>query len=356
MIKRIFFLFSFFLVFLIAASDFSFSLQKLSTEDLVKKNIQAAGGNEKILQIKNYSFTFDSMRNCSSSDGRTKISAGRPPAVTEVICAGPDTVIRNSFNHLSEFNGLLKNTYQALALLRSGLFTLKNFSSQLEYKGTKTYGLKNYHVLGTLVGDLRVTFSLDPEEYLIRRIVFQGYDKTAGNYEINHDMGPYQDIEGIRIPSSWFSSEVGGRGVLYEISDVKWNEPLEDTFFSSLEINIGSVEALPGILKGAVVEFMYQRNLLLIGTNWTEEAIQKAGFSSKDKLKFRIKDLEVEIDFYDSTLPEGAMHPGAKLMIPNRRGENYHIYLWSQDFKKLSEEIKPLSPIEVRKIDAQEES
>lgn len=356
MTKGIFSILNFFLAFFIASSYFSFSLQKLSTEDLVKKNIQAAGGNEKILQIKNYSFTFDSIKNHSSSDGRMKISAGRPPAVTEVICAGPDKVIRNSFNRLSEFKGLLKNTYQALAMLRSGLFTLKNFSSQLEYKGMKTYGLKNYHVLSTLVGDLRVMFYLDPQEFMIRRIVFEGDDETAGNYKINHDMGPYQDIEGIRIPSSWFSSEVGGRGVLYEISNVNWNEPLEDTFFSSLEINIGSVEASPGILKGTVIEFMYQRNLLLIGTNWTEEAIQKAGFASKGKLILRIKDLEVKIDFYDSNPPEGTMHPGAKLMIPSRRGENYHIYLWSPDFKNLSEEIKPLLPIEVRKIDTQEKS
>ncbi|GAG42583.1 unnamed protein product, partial [marine sediment metagenome] len=56
-----------------------------------------------------------------------------------------------------------------------------------------------------------------------------------------------------------------------------------------------------------------------------------------------------EIDFYDSEPPRNAISPGAKFMLPNRRGENYLIYFMSQEYKQLTEKLESLLPIQVKR-------
>lgn len=328
----------------------SHSQQSLSIEEIVNRNIQAAGGAEKISEVKNYSFSYDSLRNSICGDGRMKIIAGHGPVVTEVICVDKTHVKRNSFNIMSEFQGLVKSTYQALALLRSGVFSLANFKDNLILKGTKKFGSQQHFILSTDFDGLRIDFYIDPEDGRIKRIVFEGFEKETGNYQVNHDFGLYEEVESFWIPTSWFSSQVGGRGVLYEISDIRFNEDLPEDFFSSLEIKAGEVSISPGELYGNVVELRSQRNLFLIGTNWTEDSVRKAGFASGDKMVLFTEKKEIPLDFYDSDIPDDVMKPGAKIMMPAPRGENYLIYLWSQEFKSPSEEFELLQSIRVKKI------
>jgi len=327
----------------------SHSQPNLSVKEIVEKNILATGGKEKISQVENYSFKYGSTAYYMAADGVMKITEGKEPIITEVILVDQDKVKRNCFNQITELTGFQKSTYQCLAQLRCGLFTLINFKDQLEFKGLKNFGPKKYYILTTHVDNLKVDFYLDEEEFIVRRIVFQGYNPAIGRYEVNHDIGPYQDIDGLKIPSSWFGSRVGMRGSLNEISDVKMNQTLEKDFFSKLDVNVGKVKIAEGTLHGNIIEFMFRRNMLMIATNWTNEYIQRTGFKTKDKLILQISGENIEIDFYESVPPRDALGPGAKFMVPNRRAENYLIYLRSPEYKQLSEKLDPLLPIQVKR-------
>ncbi len=192
-------------------------------------------------------------------------------------------------------------------------------------------------------------FYLDSEEYTIKRIVFKGYTPGGDKYEINHDYGVYQEIEGFNIPSSWFGSQVGTRGQLIEVSEVTFNQTLPDDFFSTLEVNVGEVKIEEAGLSGAVVEVEFRRGVLIIGTNWTSKCVQKAGFKTNDTLILSAGGKDIDIEFHESQPPRNALGPGAKIMLPNRRDENYLVYLWSEEFKDLAEALSPLAPIQVKK-------
>lgn len=337
------------LFFLLFSGFLSTSQPDRSVKELVEKNILAAGGKGKLEQVENFSFKAGSKTYYMSSEGQMKIAEGKEPVVTEVILVDMEKVKRNCFNNISEFKGLQKSTYQSLSKLRCGLFTLEKFKDQLEFRGLKTFGPRKHYMLTTKINDLEVDFFLDPEEYTIKRIVYKGFDPEVGKYEVNHDFGPFQDVDGIKIPSSWFSSRVGTRGNLYEISDVKFNQTLDKDFFSKFEVNVGKVKISEGVLIGNIVESIFRRNMLMIGTNWTDEWIKRAGFKAKDKLILKISDMEIEIDFFDSQPPRSAFGQGAKFMMPNRRNENFLLYLWSQEYKELAEKLEPLLPIRVKK-------
>jgi hypothetical protein len=316
---------------------------------IVEQNILAAGGKANLSKIKNYSFTYGSTNYYLSTEGVMKLTEGRAPIITEVILNEEDKVQRNCFNNTTEFTGLQKSIFQCLARLRAGLFTLINFQGQLEYQGLKSFGPQEFHMLSTKLEDLEAEFYLDSEDLLLKRLVLKGYDEEQNKHEENHDFGPYQEIEGVKIPSSWFASQVGIRGSTVEISDVKVNQPLEKDFFSNLDVNVGDVEIGQASLKGNIVQSSFRRNILTIGTNWTEVCIQKAGFKAKDKLILQIADTEFEIDFHESFPPRSSLGPGSKFMVPNSRGDNYLIYLISPEFSQLAEQLDTLSPIRVKK-------
>jgi hypothetical protein len=322
----------------------------LSVKDIVEKNIQAAGGKEALSKVENYSFKHGLRTYYMATSGLMKLTDGKEPVITEVILLEQDKVKRNCFNNITEMAGFVKSTYQCLAKLRSGLFTLINFKGQLELKGLKNFGPKKLYMLTTNIGDLNVEFYLDSDEFTLKRLVFSGFDQSRGKYDVNHDYGPYQEIDGIKIPSSWFSSQVGTRGSNFGISDVKINAPLDEDFFSSIEVNVGEVKIAEGALSGNIIESSFRRNMLQISTNWTDKCIKGAGFKAKDKLVLQMGDREIEIDFHESFPPRETLGPGSKFMTPNRRSENYLIYLISPEFRELLEEIEPLLPIRVKKI------
>jgi len=337
------------LLFIFYSSLLYSAQPNLSAKELVKKNIQSAGEKEKIVSIKNFSFRAGSQTYYFSSLGHMKITEGKDPVVTQVILTDSEKVKRNCYNNISEFEGLQKATYQALARLRSGLFTLLHFKDQLEYRGLKAFGPKKHYMLTTEIAELEIDFYIEPEEYTIKRIVFKGFDVEGGKYEVNHDFGPFQEVEGLKIPSSWFSSQVGARGTLYQISDVKINQTLDEDFFSRLEVNVGNVEISSDALGGNIIDFSFQRGMLLIGTNWTNQCFKKVGFKTKEKLILQISDMEIEIDFYESMPPQDVIGPGAKLMIPNRRDENYLILLTPKENEQLAEILETLLPIRVKR-------
>ena len=341
-------LFSFF-----AITSLALAQSSLSLKEILEKNIQAAGGAEKILQVKNYSFKTGQTTFYLNSEGLMKLTTGKDPIITEVILVSQEAVKRNSFGQITEISGPDKAIHQCLARLRSGFFTLMNFKGQLIFQGLKSYGPENLYQLTTKIGDLKVDFFLQAEEFTMKRIAFHGVGLDGQKYEINHDYGPFQEVEGLKLPSSWFSSQVGTRGILYEASDIRINQPLEKEFFSSLEINAGKVEVTESSLKGNVIDFMPRdSNLVTISTNWTRQDIEKAGIKNNDQLTLEIDSLVLDLIFYDQIPQRNALGSGAKLIFPNPQGENYIIFLSipSSELTPIVEKLKTtLLSIQIKK-------
>ena len=131
-------------------------------------------------------------------------------------------------------------------------------------------------------------------------------------------------------------------------------EPLDKNFFSKLEINAGKVESSSGSLKGNVINFSVRGKNLIINTNWTAQCIQDAGFKTQDKLVLNVEGMESELQFYktsDELPPRETFSGGARVMfLDNRRGETYLLYFYEVDFSQLKEKLKPLLPIQVKRI------
>jgi hypothetical protein len=325
----------------------------LSLKDIVMKNIQASGGKEKISQVRNFSFKAGLATYHVSSDGQMKITSGKEPVITEVILVHSDRVQRNSFNEITDVGGRDKAIYQCLAKLYSGLWTLANFEKQLSYEGIKAFGPEKLHLLSTKTEGIKINFYLDSLEYRIKRISFQGHLSDGQKYEDNYDFGPYQELEGLKVPSSWFCSHVGARGTLFEVTDMKLNQLLEADFFLKLEVNAGQVEVAEGYLKGNVLEFRLVPNSLYIITNWTKKYIEKAGLKTNDHLILSLSGIEKELVFYATSgelPPQSALAQGAQIMsFDARLGETYIIQFSVIDFSQISEKLTPLLPLQVKR-------
>jgi hypothetical protein len=318
-------------------------------EEILAKHLSSAGGEEKLASIKNFSFRTGPLTYYLSPDGRMKITSGEAPVITEVILINKSEAKRNCFNNITELPPLLKATQQTLALLRSGMFTLHNFAGNLEYSGLKKFGVSGYHTFTTQIGGLDVFLYLDQADYLLHRLVIRGFDPGSGTYEINHDYAGFQEYEGIKIPTTWFSSQVGTRGNQFTVSQVKFNQGLEPEFFDDGQVNVGQVKSGAGTLEGNIINVSFRRNMLTLGTNWTGKCFSDSGIADNDKLILTMRDKTFVVDFYAQAAPRSAYQAGSRFVAPNRQDENYIIMMLGPENSTLAEELEPLLPIRIKK-------
>jgi len=328
--------------------------EDLSLKAMLQKNIEAAGGSEKLSQVQNLSFKTGNTRFVVAAGGELKLSTGKDPVVTEVILVKDGRVQRNSYNTATEISGPEKTVYLTLARLYAGLFSLWKFDGQLELEGLAAFGPeKLYHLTLAKPGAVKVDFFLRPDDFRLKRLVFQGKTSDGDIYEVNTDFGPFEAVEGFNMPLSWFSSQVGTRGNLAEVTEVKLNQPLSGDFFSELKVNVGTTEAGPGQLKGNVLDFNSSPYGLSVSTNWRKNDIEKAGLRTGDKLSFLLEGVESEVAFYATPgeIPnQNELAQGARLMMPMPRGgDTYVIQFIAVDTAQIASKLKPLMPIEIRK-------
>jgi len=319
-------------------------------KNLLTQNIEAIGGQEKVSQVDNYSFKLGNQTIFLSPNGLMKVTSGEDPVFTEITLVSSQLAKKNCFNNITEYEGFEKFMLQGLAKIRGALFTLENYRSQLEYNGLKKFGPKNHHMLTTKEGDLDIEFYLDSTDFLLKRIVFSGFSEEEGKYEVNHDFVSFQEVDGVKIPESWFASQVGTRGSLQNAEDVKFNLDLPEGFFTHLDVNVGEVEIETGSLGGSIIDVNLMReDRLTIGTNWTNSCMEEAGFQSGDKLVLEIADKELDLNFYNTQPPRDTYSAGAKLLVPNRQSENYIIYILDAAYGNMTEQLEPLMPIRLKK-------
>jgi|Deesub1362A_J573_1020465.scaffolds.fasta_scaffold00607_16 hypothetical protein len=334
--------------FILLVNSSSLPAQTISLKEIITRNIQAAGSQTQLARIKNYAFTARNQRFYLSAEGKMKITVGQNPAISEIILVNGEKVVRNCYNNISQYSELLKASYQVMARLRSGFFTLKNFQDDLQYEGLKKFGLKQHHVLSNHLGSLEIRFYLDPQTFRLKRLVLRGFDAEKGHFEVNHDFGEYQQFDSLYLPASWFVSQVGTRGQLFEISDVKFNLKLPANFFDSLELNIGQVEVKPGLIKGNIVNFNIARNnRLTLDTNITLNYLNQANIQPGSQVTLKIGDTQLAVKFYSARPPREELGPGAIFMMPDIQDKHMIVYILSTKYGHLADILKPLLPLEL---------
>jgi len=338
---------------LMALSSPSSAGEDLSLKAIVQKNIEASGGRDKLSQVQNLSFRTGNTKFVVAASKDLKLSSGKDPVVTEVIQVKDGRVQRNSYNTITDVSDPEKGVFLTLARLYAGLFSLVNFEEEIKLEGLKSFGPEKLYHLTAKSGVLKVDFFLRPDDFHLKRLVFRGLTSGGDTYEVNTDFGPFEAVEGFNIPLSWFSSQVGTRGSLAEVTEVKLNQPLPGGFFSELKVNVGMTEAGPGQLKGNVLDFNSSPYGLMVTTNWRKNDIEKAGLRTGDKLSFLAEGVESEVIFYAASgeIPDRSeLAKGARLMMPMPRGgDTYVIQFIAVDTVPIASKLKPLTPIEIRK-------
>ncbi len=338
---------------LLVLSSVAAAQAKLALKDVLEKNIQAAGGRERLSAVRNLSFKTGTMRCFAASTGELKMMTGKDPVVTEVVLVQNGGVRRNSFNTVSDLSPINRALTRVLAKLYAGIFTLQKFENDLVVGDLKAYGPEKFYHLTARVEPLDVEFFLRADDFRLKRLVFSGLTPEGEKYEANYDFGPFEDVEGISMPLSWFASQVGARGTLTEISDIKLNQPLDADFFTRFDVNIGKVEAGPGRLKGNILDFGGGPMGYSITTNWTKPDIDQTGLKSGDKLALRGDGLDDEITLYASAQempPQNVLAKGGRFLLPAPRGgEVFIIQFFAVDTAQIAAKLAVLAPIEIVK-------
>jgi hypothetical protein len=334
-------------------SGSAFSSEDVSLKDIIQKNLEASGGREKLGEFKNLSFRTGNSRLVVAATGELKLLTGKEPVVTEAILVKSGTVQRNSYGAVSDIPEPEKTVQLTLAKLYAGLFSLLKFEGELKLEGLETFGPeKLYHLTLAKPGAVQVSFFLVPEDFHLKRLLFRGKTSEGDIYEVNTDFGPFEPVEGYNMPLTWFSSQVGTRGTLAELTDVKLNQSLPGDFFSEIKVNMGATAAEPGQLKGNVLDFSSNRFGLSVSTNWRKGDVEKAGFRTGDKLSLLVEGLESELVFYATSAEvpnQNELSKGARVMTFPWFGETYVLQFIAVDTAPIESKLKPLTAIEIRK-------
>ena len=343
------------ILILLGAASMAAAQNSPSLKDILRKNIAASGGEAKLAQVKILSFRTGGTRNVVSSSGELKVTSGREPVVTEAVLVAGGKVVRNSFGVVSEVTGPQATVYQTMAKLYAGLFSLAKFENQLQLAGVKSFGPeKLYHLTSTApVGPVAIHFYLRADDFFLKRLVFSGTTPDGDIYEVNYDFAPFEEAEGLKLPLSWFASQVGTRGNLTEMSEVKTNAALDKGFFAKAETNVGRTEASPGQLKGNVLDWTASPFGLTIVTNWTRKDIDSAGLRTGDTLVLLIGEDEYRLAFFAQSSelpPRDELAKVARLLAPMPRGgETFAIQVIGSEGGSLAEKLAPLAALSAKK-------
>jgi hypothetical protein len=339
-----------------------------SLKEILRRNVEASGGKAKLGQVKNLSFMTGGTRNVVSAAGELKTLTGKDPVITEIVRVRGGKAERNSFNTVSEITGPQKTVYQTLAKIYAGVFSLAKFSGELKFEGLKSFGPEKLYHLTTRAteGPVSTHFYVRADDFSLKRLVFQGTTVEGDKYEVNYDFAPFEEVEGLRLPLAWFVSQVGTRGNLAEVTEVKVNQALPVGFFSAMDLNMGSIKVEPGSLEGNVLEVNSAPNGLVVTTNWTKKDVEQAGFKSGEELTLRggdevtprvsdrPKGFITSVVFYASAgeiPPPGGPSADIRILTPAPRGgETYVLQLRGPLAPGFAEHMTILAPISVKKI------
>jgi outer membrane lipoprotein-sorting protein len=349
------------MIFLILVLD---AQTKPRLEEILKKNIDAVGGKEKLQGVKNFSFKAGSSRYFILPDGTMKVLTGMmDPVVIMATLITRDSVEQNAFHNIQMIQGSEKARLQCLARLAGGLFSLAPFAGGLSYQGMRQFGPERHHLISTRTHGLDITFSVDTETFLLKRMTLKTYSPEEGHFEFSYEFGPPTEVMGFKVPSVIFSAPVGAQTSVnpesQAISEVRFNSATDERFFTEIDINMGEVLAAPGWLKGNVLDIVVpnpSRLSFAVVTNWQSRDVEKAGLRTGDTLVLDLDGIESELILWIPEAENDVINysvPDARIMAMDPlRGDLYYFYFDLTDAEeaaRLKSRLTALLPIQVRK-------
>jgi hypothetical protein len=328
---------------LTALASFAFGQANLSLKDIFEKNILASGGREKLAAVKSLSFRTGGTFHCLQR-GAKVVWVGA--VATESSRPGRQ-VQRNSFGTVTEVTGSQQVIQQTLPGSTPGF--------SLPVRGPARVGRAQDVRPGqtpdlTMTAALRADFFVNADDFFLKRLLFQ-----AGPEGDTYESITTSRLSGTAglFPAALLVQLPGRHAATCRADRSRVQSRLDESFFKSLEVNIGTTEAAPGVLKGNVLDFNSSPFGLTITTNWTRKEIEQAGFRTTEKLTFLIEGMEAEIDFYaaPNEIPgPDVLSKGARFLAPaTRGGATFAIQLVAVDTASIAAKLKPLVPISVKR-------
>lgn len=335
----------------------------LTTEAIINRNIEAAGGRESLERVKTLNFQVGT-QTYTASGGILKVeSALQAPAVFETLLADETQVQRNTLGRTVAVTGIEAGRWLVLARVFSGCFSLNRFAGALEYAGLKTFGPERFHLLAHDTAGLSVTFYVDAADFLLKRLVMSGRDAAGQAWEQSGEFAAFSRQENIMLPTVLFFSQLGVSGTYSQrpqpLDAVRINPELPSDFFQNLEINAGKVSAAAGRLEGNIMGAFFDDEDLFVQifSNWTSTEIEAAGFKNNDLLVVRSNGFEFETRLFitENQVNDPTVYaPGNSLFthLPARRPLFYAQFNTcspKEKFAALKAGIKLLAPLQAHK-------
>jgi hypothetical protein len=353
----------FFLAFSIPGLGLEKPGTSLTLADLIAKNIEAAGGKTKIDRIKYITFTVPHTRlkeaetiYYAASTGVLKVVGNIKNLIPRTIIVTQDGIKIADFSRSLELNDLEKVKLECFAKIFAGAFTLGKFEKGLTLKGLKRYGPEKFYLIKGTFGNHTVSFYINADDYLLKRVLFEGFDDIQGTYKSTSAFGNYIDIQGVKMPSTWFESYLGTAysniNKEQKIMDIKINQEPAKGFFNRLDVNFGEVSAGKGSLKGNIIDSQTGSTVVIMTVNWTDEIVKQTGFKSGDRLLVQFAGEKYEAvyipDFYSLSNEDLAKDV---IYVVKAPGYPYWwIFFRGVKYKPVAKNFKLLLPVSVLKV------
>ncbi len=331
---------------------------------LVGKNLAAAGGAQALARVRTFGFAAGPLKYTASMDGRLKVrSVFEEPSVFESILVDATSARRNAMGRKTEFRGMEKLRWIALARFLGGLGTLMLFADGLTYDGVRSFGPETFHVCSADLQGGRASFYVDASDFLVKRVVVSGADDDGARFEESIELGFGDAVEGLRLPTTLYIARVGVGGSYSAYADPSTdftlNAVLPAGFFDTNEVDPGPVEVSPGSLRGRILagRFYDEDFFVRIFTNWTADDVRAAGFKNGDVLAVSAAgaEFEAKLFFLESEVDDQSVYDPGRAFF-SHRPQRYPMFFVQfntltpreryDDFKG---RIKAPAPIEARR-------
>lgn len=206
--------------------------EEITIEQIIRSNIAAAGGKEKLdglnsASIEIFSRGRLSFKTYTQGNNLMKMVSGEQPIIQSITIVKDNNVARKTYEPERDLRERDKCVYLSLEKLISGAFTLKNFEGELTYKGLKKLGPETHYIMETRIAACTVQFNIDAESNLIKRMVIEDNSPEAAGYKATYDFLPAVESAGFIIPSGWYECDLGAgasaRGIQYDLKNFTVN-------------------------------------------------------------------------------------------------------------------------------------
>ncbi len=349
---------------LLSSTALEQSNASLTLIDIITKNIAAAGGKTKIEETKFISFTVPSTRLKDAADTYYASSTGDMKVVSKVKTLVPRTVIVkkghiecNDFSSAMKLTDLEKVKLVCFAKIFSSAFTLKKFAKQLTLTGLKKYGPEKFYLLHTAIKDHTIKFYIGAGDFLLKRVLFEGFDEKQGNYKSTSAFANFVDSNGVKIPTTWFESYLGAAysniNKEQKITDIKINPEQEKGFFQRPAVNFGKVSISAGGLEGNVIySNAYPPRTVIMTVNWTSKMVEQAGFKSREAVLVKIAGEEFPATYVSSVykLSDGDLDKEIVYLMKAEGYPYWWIYFRGAKYQPVAKKFKLLLPASVHRV------